>query len=115
MQRLTAALGADAPSVSDYAVDLPASAFATRAGALKLGRRLEGLLCGVYVGAVAFTADPATRLLLGRLLTSDATHLAAVRDLAGLAPGGGLPDPIDLETAGAQLDSYLKANGYPTL
>jgi hypothetical protein len=115
VQRLTAALGADAPSVSDYAVDLPASAFATRAGALKLGRRLEGLLCGVYVGAVGFTADPATRLLLGRLLTSDATHLALVRDLAGLAPGGGLPDPVDLETAGAQLDSYLKANGYPTL
>ena len=77
VQRLTAALGADAPSVSDYAVDLPASAFATRAGALKLGRRLEGLLCGVYVGAVAFTADPATRLLLGR-------HPDQRRD----APGG---------------------------
>ncbi|MEP6955037.1 MAG: ferritin-like domain-containing protein [Solirubrobacteraceae bacterium] len=115
VQRLTAALGADAPSVLDYAVALPASAFVTRAGTLKLGRRLESLLCGVYVGAVAFTADPASRLLLGRLLTSDAQHLALVRDLAGLAPGGGLPDPIDLKTAGAQLDTYLKANGYPTL
>ena len=113
VQRLTAALGGDAPSVSDYAIDLPASAFATRAGTLKLGRRLEGLLCGVYVDGVAFTADPATRLLLGRVLTSDATHLATVRDLAGLAPGGGLPDPIDLETAGAQLDSYLEGQRLP--
>lgn len=115
VQRLTAALGADAPSVNDFAVVLPASAFSSRAGTLKLGRRLESLLCGVYVGAVAFTADPASRLLIGRLLTSDAQSLAMIRALAHLPAGGGLPDPIDLETAGAQLDTYLKATGYPTL
>src|SRR4249919_105016 len=45
VQRLTAALGADAPSASDFAIELPRSAFATRAGALTLGRRLESLLC----------------------------------------------------------------------
>lgn len=114
VQRLIAALGADAPSGSDFAIDLPRSAFATRTGALTLGRRLEGLLCGVYVGGVAFTADPATRLLLGRVLAADAEQLSHLRRLAGLPGGGGLADPIDLETAGTQLDSYLKANGYPT-
>ncbi|MCW3046979.1 MAG: hypothetical protein JWO74_1263 [Solirubrobacterales bacterium] len=115
VQRLTAALGADAPAASDYAVGLPKSAFATRPGALKLGRRLEALLTGVYVGGVAYAADPATRLLLGRLLASDAQHLALLRQMAGLRPGAGLPDPLDLEAAGAQLDTFLKANAYPTV
>jgi hypothetical protein len=72
-------------------------------------------LTGVYVSGVAFTADPASRLLLGRLLAADARHLATLRDLAGLPGGGGLPDPIDLEAAGAQLDAFLQANGYPTI
>jgi Ferritin-like domain len=115
VQRLTAALGADAPSASDYAVDLPKSAFGTRAGALKLGRRLEALLIGVYVDGVAYAADPATRLLLGRLLAGDAQHLALVRQLAGLPPRAGLPDPLDVEAAGAQLDGFRQANGYPTV
>lgn len=115
VRHLTAALAADAPSVSDYAIELPTSAFATRRGALTLGRNLESLLTGVYVSGVAFTADPASRLLLGRLLAADARHLATLRDLAGLPGGGGLPDPIDLEAAGAQLDAFLQANGYPTI
>jgi hypothetical protein len=26
----------------------------------------------------------------------------------------GLPDPVDLDTAGAELDRFLKSKGYPT-
>jgi hypothetical protein len=114
VQRLNAVLGADAPAASDFAVALPRQAFATRGGALTLGRRLEGLLTGVYVGAVAFTADPATRLLLGRLLANDAQQHAALRVLAGMPAAAGLPDPVDLDTAGAELDRFLKSKGYPT-
>jgi hypothetical protein len=114
VQRLSAVLGADAPAASDFDVALPGSAFATRRGALTLGRRLEGLLTGVYVGAVAFTADPATRLLLGRLLANDAQQHAALSVLAGMPAAGGLPDPIDLDTAGVELDRFLKSKGYPT-
>jgi hypothetical protein len=114
VQRLTAVLGADAPSYADFAIELPRRAFATRRGALALGQRLEGLLTGVYVGAVAFTADPATRLLLGRLLANDAQHHAALSVLAGLPATGGMPDPIDLETAGTELDRFLQSKDYPT-
>jgi hypothetical protein len=51
---------------------------------------------------------------LGRLLASDAQHLAALRALAGLPPASGLPAPVALDVAGAQLDRYLKATDYPT-
>lgn len=113
--RLVAALGADAPDPSEFSVRLPATAFRTRRGALELGRRLEGLMTGVYVEAVALVADPATRLLVGRLLAADAQLLSQLRELSGLGPGGMLPDPVDLEQAGPQLDRFLQANGYPTL
>jgi hypothetical protein len=113
VQRLTTPLGADAPSISDFTIELPSSAFASKANALSLGRRLEGLLIGVYVEAVAFTADPASRLLLGRLLSSATASRAGLSAMAGQT-NVGLPDPIDLQTAGDQLDRVLRANGYPT-
>jgi hypothetical protein len=114
VQRLTTVLGANAPSAVDFTIELPSTAFRTRRGALSLGRNIEGLLVGVYVEAVAFTADPATRLLLGRLLAADVAQRAELTRLAGLGASFGLPDPIDLQTAGDQLDGVLQATGYPT-
>jgi hypothetical protein len=113
VQRLTAPLGADAPSVSDFTIELPGSGFANKASALSLGRRIESLLTGVYVEAVAFTADPASRLLLGRLLSSSSACRTVLTAMGGQASIG-LPDPIDLQTAGDELDRVLRANGYPT-
>ena len=43
-----------------------------RQGARALGERLEELLVGVYLNGAGYAADPGTRLLIGRLLTSDA-------------------------------------------
>ena len=113
VQRLTTPLGADAPSVSDFTIELPSSAFANKANAISLGRRIESLLTGVYIEAVAFTADPASRLLLGRLLSSSSACRTSLSAMAGQASIG-LPDPIDLQTAGDQLDRVLRATGYPT-
>jgi hypothetical protein len=114
VRQLVAALGADAPSGDDYSVVLPDRAFRTRAGALRLGVRVERLLIGVYVSGTSFTADSASRLLLSRLLANDAQHLAALRALDGRPMVGGLPEPVDLAAAGGLLDQLLKANGYPT-
>lgn len=113
-QRITAALTTDAPLPDDYDIELPRSAFRTRGGALSLAQSLERLLVGVYVNAAAFSADGATRLFVARLLSADARQLAAVSVLAGGPAAAGLPEPIDLEAAGAQLDRYLTVNGYPT-
>jgi hypothetical protein len=113
--KLQQALGEDAPSAGDFAIVLPPRAFARRASALKLGLGLERLLGGVYLYGVAFTADPATRLLLGRLLAGSSSQLAWLQRAGGDPPKApGLPDPLDLEAAGLQLDHYLKATTYPT-
>jgi Ferritin-like domain len=106
VEKLNAILGADAVASTDFATTFPKGSFDTPAKALALGAGLEELLVGVYVDGVAFTADDATRLLLGRLLAYDAQQLAWLRAQAGAAPPG-LPDPLDLEVAGERLDRFL--------
>jgi hypothetical protein len=112
--RLTAALGADAPSDDDFTIALPAGAFRTPARTGALGIRIESLLVGVLLSGVTSTADGSTRLLLGRLLANDAQHLAGLRRAAGLPGVQGLPVPMELEAAGAELDALLKTTNYPT-
>jgi hypothetical protein len=68
--------------------------------------RFESLLVSTYLFGVSYAADSSTRLLLGRLLAWDAGLVAWLRGLAGQGPAG-LPVPLDLETAGATLDTYL--------
>lgn len=106
--KLTAALGADAPTADDFDVALPAKPKVT------LGVKIETLLVRTYVGALASTVDGSTRLLLARLLAADSQHLMALRAAAKLPPVSGLPVPLDLDTAGAELDALLKAPNYPT-
>lgn len=112
--QLTAALGSNAPAPDDYAVKLPDGAFATTRTARAFLERLEQVLVGVYVGGAAFSADPATRLLIARLLASDAQNLSALRGLRGDPVVTALPNPVDLEVAGDQLDTLLQATGYPS-
>ncbi|HWI72671.1 MAG TPA: ferritin-like domain-containing protein [Baekduia sp.] len=112
--KLAAALGADAPAPDDFDVVLPARAFATTAGTATLGVRIESLLVRALLGALASTQDGSTRLLLARLLASDAQRLAALRAAAGMPASTGLAVPLDLEAAGTELDALLKATNYPT-
>lgn len=103
--RLNAALGPDnAVPLEEFARVV---ALGSRAGALKVARRLEGVVVGVYLNGVGYSADPGTRLLLGRLLAYANGQLALLTRLAG-ETAGGLPKPIDLEAAGVLLDTYLK-------
>lgn len=104
VDRINAALGPDdALRPGDYSDNLKLS---TRAGALKVGRRLEALAGGTYLGGLAAAGDYGTRLLLGRLLGLATTNDALLTFWAGLPPGG-LPAPIDLDAAGLRLDTYL--------
>jgi hypothetical protein len=105
--RLDTALGADAPLTEDFVTVLPPNAVKTRARILALGAQLETLLVRVYLNGVGFTLDPATRLLLGRLLTNDAQQLPWLRGVAGKLSPAGLQSPLDLEPASEQLDAFL--------
>ncbi len=103
--RLNAALGPDdAIPLEDFARVVP---LGSRAGALRVLRRLEAVVVGVYLNGVGYSADPGSRLLLGRLLAADNGQLALLTRMAGERPGG-LPKPIDLEAAGLLLDTYLE-------
>jgi ferritin-like protein len=111
--RLAAAMGPDAVAGGDFETDLPKSSFASRAEALDLGERLEGLLVGVYLNGTGYAADPGTRLLIGRLLTSDAQLLGSLRAMSGKAVGAGLPSPLTTEQAGDALDQLITVPGSP--
>jgi hypothetical protein len=111
--RLNTTLGADAPLADDFVTVLPKNAVATKARIAQLGETLETLLVRVYLNGVAFAADPATRLFLGRLLAYDAEQLAWLRGLTGHASPAGLLSPIDLEPAANELDGFLSTPDFP--
>jgi hypothetical protein len=105
VDRLNAALGPDdAVAPDDFARQVTVG---SRAGALKVGRELESLVGGAYLGGLAASTDYGTRLLLGRLLALCAGHDAILTRWAGKAAAG-LPSPVDLDAAGLRLDAYLK-------
>jgi len=113
VQRIDAVLGADAPASGDFVTVLPAGAVTTRARILALAEQLETLLVRVYLNGTGYAEDPPTRVLLGRLLAYDAEALAWLRIAAGKATPAGLPGPIDLEPAAAQLDAFLSTPDFP--
>ncbi|HEV7493692.1 hypothetical protein [Baekduia sp.] len=105
IDRLNTALGPDnAVTPGDFAHQVTVG---SRPGALRVGRELETLVGGTYLGGVAASADYGTRLLLGRLLALSSSHNAILTRWAGKAAGG-LPSPVDLDAAGLKLDAYLK-------
>lgn len=105
VDRLNAALGPeDAIGLDELSRRIT---LGSRAGALRVARRLEALLVGVYLNGSGYGTDPGTRILLGRLTAAASAHEALLSRMAGLAPAG-LPAPVDLEAAGTLLDTYLE-------
>ncbi|HEX4365004.1 MAG TPA: ferritin-like domain-containing protein [Solirubrobacteraceae bacterium] len=113
IMRLDAVLGADAPLSGDFVTVLPKGGLTTRPRILALAAKLETLLVRVYLSGVGAVSDPASRLLLGRLLTYDAQALTWLQVAAGHPSPSGLEGPIDLERAAAQLDKYLSTPDSP--
>jgi len=113
IERLDAVLGGDAPLSTDFVTVLPKDAVKTKARVVALGQQLETLLVRVYLNGVGYALDPATRLLLGRLLAYDAQQIAWLRGVAGHASPAGLFSPIDLEPAADELDTFLSTPDFP--
>jgi hypothetical protein len=111
--RLDAALGADAPLTEDFVTVLPAGAFATKDKALVLLRQLETLLVRVYLNGIGYAEDPATRLLLGRLMGYDMQALGWIELRQGQASPSGMQSPVDLEVAADALDGFLSTPDFP--
>ena len=105
VDRLNAALGPDnavTPGDFEHVVKV-----GSRPGALKVGRDLAKLVGGTYLNGVAATADYGTALLLGRLLAQISSENTLLSAWAGEALPG-LLAPVDLDSAGLELDTYIK-------
>ncbi len=102
-----------ASDLAGLVVDIPRSALHTRGRVLRLGQELEGTLQGAYVRGLGGTADPATRILLARLLASCAQQLQALQSMAGMPSPSGLPGVGGLESAGRTFDRYLRTPASP--
>jgi hypothetical protein len=110
LDALSAVLVDEAPTAEDFKVVLPKKAFATRAGIVALGGEIEESITRTYLAGVTATVDPATRLLLGKLLVQDVQHLDAIRELSGTSSAfAGQRGPLELEQAGEWLDQHLRA------
>jgi hypothetical protein len=110
---LNAVLGADAVGAADYQVDFPKAAFSSHARAVALGIELEKLLVGVYVFGAGYSIDPATRLLISRVLTVDGQLLGTLRQMIGRPAADGMPIPLSTEQAGDALDKLITVPGSP--
>jgi Ferritin-like domain len=106
---LSTVLADEAPTEQDFEVVLPRRAFGSRAGILALGAEIEESITRAYLAGVTEAIDPATRLLLGKLLVQDVAHLDAVRSLDGSPSAfAGQRAPLGLEQAGEWLDRHLR-------
>ena len=106
---LSTALGDEAPTDEDFEVVLPNRAFASKAGIIALAEEIEESITRTYLTAVSVAVDPATRLLLGKFLVQDVSHLDAIRSLTGASSAfAGQRGPLELEQAGQWLDRHLR-------
>lgn len=106
---LSAILGDEAPTTDDFEVVFPRGTFGSRTGIVAAAADIEESITRTYLAAVTQTTDPATRLLLGKLLAQDVGHLDAIRSLDGRSSAfAGRRGPLGLEQAGQWLDRHLR-------
>jgi hypothetical protein len=80
---LAAAIGADAPSESDFSIGFPRRTFGSRARLLAVGARIKRTLVGLNLGATESISDLGLRALTARIAASEAAHLSYLSSLAG--------------------------------
>lgn len=104
---LAAAIGADAPTESDFSIGFPRRTFGSRARLLAVGARIKRTLVGLNLGATESISDPGLRALTARIAASEAAHLSYLSSLAGGAVlGAAMPRVLGIEGATAGLAPF---------
>jgi rubrerythrin len=80
---LLTAAGQTPATSDDIDFSYPKGSFRGQASILRLAGRLERLLVGAYVGAVANVETPDLRLPIGQIAANEAQHSGAVAALSG--------------------------------
>ena len=91
----------------DFEFTYPAGSFASRGAIARLGRELETIFLGSYLGAVAAVQSQPLVQPLARIAASEAQHLS----LWGFQLGGrpisvAFPNPYTIEEVSAAMDQY---------
>ena len=85
----------------------PKDAFASAGRTAAVGRDLERLAAGAYLGAVDSSVDRTLALPLARIAASEAQHLTVfMEERTGHALGQSFPDALTIEEASDSLAGY---------
>jgi hypothetical protein len=97
-----------APATSgDVDFTYPHGSFASRASVALLGWRIETLLLGAYLGAIASVQTAELRLPIGQIAANEAQHLSALAPAAGkLRIGRPFPPALTMSAVSAKLDAF---------
>ena len=104
---LAAAIGADAPTESDFSIAFRRRTFGSRTRLLAVGARIKRTLVGLNLGATEGVSDPSLRALTARIAVSEAAHLSYLSSLAG-GPvlGAAMPRVLGVEEATKELGPF---------
>ena len=100
---------AEQPPATSGDVDFtyPHGSFASRASIARLGWRIETLLLGAYLGAIATVQTPELRLPIGQIAANEAQHLSALAPAAGkVQVGRAFPSALTMSAVSARLDAF---------
>lgn len=104
---LAAAIGADAPTETDFSIGFRRGTFASRSRLLGVALRIKRTLVGLNLGGAAAISDSGLRALTARIAASEAAHVSYLSSLAGHGVlGAALPKPLNMEQATEQLAPF---------
>ena len=92
---------------SDFEFTYPAGSFASRLSIARLGRELETIFLGSYLGAVAAVQTQALLQPFARIAASEAQHLSLWGyELGGHPVSAAFPTPYTIDQVSAAMDKY---------
>ncbi len=94
-------------AAADFVFTYPAGAFGSRLSIARLGRELETIFLGSYLGAVAAVQAQFLVQPLARIAASEAQHLSVWGyELGGRPLSLAFPAPFTIDESSAALDEY---------
>jgi hypothetical protein len=92
---------------SDFTFSYPAGSFGSRGKIAGLGRELETVFLGAYLGAIGGLQTPALAQPLARIAASESQHLSLWEtELDGRPISAAFPAPITIDQVSDALDAY---------
>jgi hypothetical protein len=94
-------------AAADFDFSYPAGSFASRGSIASLGRQLETVFLGAYLGAVGGLQTPALAQPLARIAASESQHLSLWEtELDGRPISGAFPAPLTIDQVSDAMDAF---------